>query len=138
MKTLKWYFRQGSRQYVQHRRNVPSLENYLPGCDAAYYRRYITAFCKKVLTLSSGQKIEVLVYSEMLAGLNSCIYPRRKQSVRLVPLSTQYLISYPISFSWRSPSQSRSQNCEKRLLASSCPSVRMKQLDSHWTDFNEV
>jgi hypothetical protein len=32
----------------------------------------------------------------------------------------------------------RSQNCEKRLLASSClsvcPSVRMEQLDSHWTD----
>ena len=24
-----------------------------------------------------------------------------------------------------------SQNCQKRLLTSSCPSVRMKQLDSH-------
>jgi hypothetical protein len=34
-----------------------------------------------------------------------------------------------------------SQNCEKRLLASSClsvrPSVRMEQLGSHWTDFRE-
>jgi hypothetical protein len=36
----------------------------------------------------------------------------------------------------------RSQNCEKRLLASSCLSVRppacMEQLDSHWTDLHEI
>ena len=32
----------------------------------------------------------------------------------------------------------RLQNCEKRLLASSCPSVRMEQLGSHWTDFYEI
>jgi len=31
-----------------------------------------------------------------------------------------------------------SQNCEKRRLASSCPSVRMEQLDSHGTDFHEI
>jgi hypothetical protein len=31
-----------------------------------------------------------------------------------------------------------SQNCEKRLLASSCPSVRMKQLGSHWMDVHEI
>jgi len=39
-----------------------------------------------------------------------------------------------------------SQNCEKRLLASSClsvcpcvrPSVRMEQLGSNWTDFHEI
>jgi len=35
-----------------------------------------------------------------------------------------------------------SQNCEKRLTASSClsvrPSVRVEQLGSHWTDFHEV
>ena len=30
------------------------------------------------------------------------------------------------------------QNCEKRLLATSCPSVRMEQLGSHWTDFHEI
>jgi hypothetical protein len=30
------------------------------------------------------------------------------------------------------------QNCEKRQLASSCPSVRMEQLGSHWTDFHEI
>ena len=35
------------------------------------------------------------------------------------------------------PSQARLQNCEKRLLAS-CPSVCMKQLRSHWTDFDEI
>jgi hypothetical protein len=29
-------------------------------------------------------------------------------------------------------------NCEKRLLASSCLSVRMEQLGSHWTDFHEI
>jgi hypothetical protein len=38
--------------------------------------------------------------------------------------------------------QARSQNCEKRLLASSCPSVnrsvRMEQLGSFWTDFDEI
>ena len=31
-----------------------------------------------------------------------------------------------------------SQNCEKRLLASLCPSVCMEQLGSHWTDFHEI
>ena len=35
-----------------------------------------------------------------------------------------------------------SQNCEKRLLALSCPSalpsVCMEQLGSHWTDFDEI
>ena len=38
--------------------------------------------------------------------------------------------------------QSRSQNCEKRFLASSClsvcPSVRMEQLSSHEKDFREI
>ena len=34
--------------------------------------------------------------------------------------------------------QARSQKCEKQLLASSCLSVRMGQLDSHWTDFHEI
>jgi hypothetical protein len=33
--------------------------------------------------------------------------------------------------------QARWQNCEKRLLASSCLSVLMKYLDSHCTDFDE-
>jgi hypothetical protein len=28
--------------------------------------------------------------------------------------------------------------CDKRLSASSCPSVRKEQLDSHWTDFHEI
>ena len=32
----------------------------------------------------------------------------------------------------------RLQNCEKRLLASSCLSVRTEKLGSHWTDFNEI
>jgi hypothetical protein len=35
-----------------------------------------------------------------------------------------------------------SQNCEKRLLASSClsvsPSARLERLGSHWTDFHEI
>jgi hypothetical protein len=35
------------------------------------------------------------------------------------------------------PFLARSQNCEKRLLAS-CPSVRMEQLGSHRTDFEET
>jgi hypothetical protein len=30
------------------------------------------------------------------------------------------------------------QNCEKRLLASSCLSVRMQQLGSHWKDFHDI
>ena len=38
--------------------------------------------------------------------------------------------------------QSGSQNCEKRLLAPSCLSVRlcvrMEKLYSHWTDFHEI
>jgi len=34
----------------------------------------------------------------------------------------------------------RSQNCDRQLLASRhvCPSVRMEQLGSHWTDFHEI
>jgi hypothetical protein len=31
-----------------------------------------------------------------------------------------------------------SQNCEKQLLASSCLSFRMEQLDSHWTYFHYI
>ena len=31
----------------------------------------------------------------------------------------------------------RSQNCAKRLLASSCLSVRMEQLGSRWKDFQK-
>ena len=34
--------------------------------------------------------------------------------------------------------KARSQNYEKRLFASSCPSVRMEHFDSHWTDFHEI
>jgi hypothetical protein len=34
--------------------------------------------------------------------------------------------------------QARSQNWEKPLLASSCPSVGVEQLGSHWTDFDEI
>jgi hypothetical protein len=34
--------------------------------------------------------------------------------------------------------QVRSQNYEKRLLALSRLSVRMEQLGSHWTDFDET
>jgi len=38
--------------------------------------------------------------------------------------------------------KARSQDCEKRLLASSClsvcPSVRMEQFNSHCTDFREI
>jgi hypothetical protein len=30
------------------------------------------------------------------------------------------------------------QNCEKRLLASSCPSLRMKELGTHWAYFDEI
>jgi len=33
----------------------------------------------------------------------------------------------------------RSQNYEKRLLASSClPSILMEQLSSNWTEFREI
>ena len=38
--------------------------------------------------------------------------------------------------------EARSRNCENRLFASSClsvcPSARMEQLGSHWTDFHEI
>ena len=41
-----------------------------------------------------------------------------------------------------SPFEARSQHCEKRLLAWSCLSVRlsirMEQLGSHLTDFNDI
>jgi hypothetical protein len=36
------------------------------------------------------------------------------------------------------PFQARSQNCDKRLLALSCLSVRMKQLVCSWTDFHKA
>jgi hypothetical protein len=32
--------------------------------------------------------------------------------------------------------KARSKNCEKRILAWSCPSVRMEQFGFHWTDFD--
>jgi hypothetical protein len=36
------------------------------------------------------------------------------------------------------PLLARLHNCEKPLLTSSCLSVRMEQLSSHWTDFHEI
>jgi hypothetical protein len=51
----------------------------------------------------------------------------------LVQLSMRALYTKPAALFW-----ARSQKCEKRLLASSCPSVRKEQLGSHWTDFDET
>ena len=34
--------------------------------------------------------------------------------------------------------KARSHSYEMRLLASSCPSVRMQQRDSQWKDFREI
>jgi hypothetical protein len=34
--------------------------------------------------------------------------------------------------------EARSHNCEKRLLASSCPFVRMEQLDTYGMKFDEI
>jgi hypothetical protein len=34
--------------------------------------------------------------------------------------------------------QTRSQNCEMRLLVSSCLSVRVEHIGSHWTNFHEI
>jgi hypothetical protein len=34
--------------------------------------------------------------------------------------------------------EARSQKCDKQLLATSCLSVRMEQLGSHWTDFHKI
>jgi hypothetical protein len=55
--------------------------------------------------------------------------------MRLMRLETPYLLYeyfaihlFPV----------RSQNCEKRLLASSCLSVRMEQFGSQWTDYHEM
>jgi len=32
----------------------------------------------------------------------------------------------------------RSKNCEERLTASSCLSIRIEQRGSHWMDFHEI
>jgi hypothetical protein len=48
-----------------------------------------------------------------------------------------HMVNFTSEFLW-----AHEQNREKRLLASSCPSVRpsvrMEQLGSHWTDFNDI
>jgi len=53
--------------------------------------------------------------------------------------TTRYVNFFNVSWA-------HSQNCEKRLFSSSCPSVcpsvhrsvRMEHLGSHWTDFHEI
>ena len=57
--------------------------------------------------------------------------------------STAYYETTQLSLGSALHFSARSQNCEWRLLASSCPSaflmsVRMKQLGSHWTDYHEI
>ena len=56
-------------------------------------------------------------------------------SVNAMRLAT-FIIIFLVFF------KARLQNCEKRLSVSSCPSVcrsvRMQQLLSHWTDFDEI
>jgi hypothetical protein len=55
-------------------------------------------------------------------------------SICFLWISEQSAISSLCSIDWMIIR--RLQNCGKRLSASSCPSVRMEQLDSHWRDFN--
>jgi len=43
-----------------------------------------------------------------------------------------------VSSTQRDTFQARLQNCGKRVLASSCLSIRKEQLGSHWTDFHEI
>ena len=58
-------------------------------------------------------------------------------AITLLPLYA-FMVYTGITLSFYAPSQ----NCEKRLLASSSPSVRlcvdMGQLGAQWTDFNET
>ena len=52
-----------------------------------------------------------------------------------------FVLSYVSSFHFYpffTPFLGAVANCEKRLLASSCVSVHMEQLGSHWTDFHEI
>jgi hypothetical protein len=54
--------------------------------------------------------------------------PRKKQSVKTC---VKHWLTSPTFYA-------PSQNCEKRLLIFSCPSVRIEQLGSQWTYFGET
>ena len=80
--------------------------------------------CTKFYISRSTITVVTAIKSEAKQKLESChlvtLYPR-KYCLSKFELFTRF-----------------SQNCEKRQLASSCPSVRMEQLGSHCTDFNEI
>ena len=67
-------------------------------------------------------------------ALSGCITARRlsdSSTARLI-INNLGASSFKLHF------QARPQICEKRLLVSSCLSVRMEQLGYRWTDFHEI
>jgi hypothetical protein len=60
-----------------------------------------------------------------------------KRKIHFVKLSDVLSIKF-LTSSGVARFKARWQNCEKRLLASSCLSVRKEQLGSQWTDFDET
>jgi hypothetical protein len=75
-------------------------------------------------------------FSSLIAFIKN-MWRRTCVSLRLHGVMLNLLDFYLYLLSWM-PFKARSQNCEKRLLASSWPSVRMEKLGSHWTDFDTI
>jgi hypothetical protein len=100
-----------------------------------YHQNTITRYTKPLYIYPHTTSLYHLIYIHILSLLQDVRLPRSMFIFALFKTSEQEyfkILHFIILF------QARSQNCEKRLLASSYPSVRMEQLGSHWTDFDET
>ena len=100
-----------------------------------------------VLATSHGRVIHCRQLSGTVCALLVCFcenlqrfWPAVSCQAQLIRASLTILEPehVPVPVKWRLDFYASSQNCDTRLLASSCLSVRMQQLDSHWTDFHEI
>ena len=128
------------------------------GCHFLHYRKILLVWIHGVIRkedcnfyLNIGvQIIKKFMASFIVIGLIQLTYIYLV-GVLLLPLLLILLLQLPShqvlllkllllrsSYSAVIHFSARSQNYEKRLLASSCPSVRMEQLGSDWTNFDET
>jgi hypothetical protein len=76
------------------------------------------------------------IYTFLMAVTSTWLFPSTEPSELRCSSSPQYLfISCTV---YNSNQLVCRQNCEAWLLASSCLSVRMQQLHSHWKDFHNI
>jgi hypothetical protein len=100
------------------------------------YQHPKTVRCALEMYLTDGNHVLARIFTKLMGKhLGDSYFEINKLALRTVFLNRGYVSG--VILPSRTIFMARQQNCEERLLASSCPSVRREQLGSHWTDFHE-